>query len=680
MTDTAKTAAVVVLLSAALLLGQVRKLWAPPPALTTSEWAAQKRVLSSAASPSPGPWRTDRDPWQAPMMDWFHEDAETIAVMKSGQIGVTEAAILNRVGYNIEHHPGPMLLVEPSENLAKRLSRNRLEYMFRATPSLAERVPERRGRRGALLHKDGAGWNLDIAGANSATPLSSDPKREVYLDEVDKYPPHLGDEGDPVSLALKRTTTFWNRKHLLVSTPTLKGSSTIEKWFLLGDQRRWVMPCPRCGRHDWFTWNDAQHFHVVFTERDASTAHFRCPSPDRSGCGGRIEDHERAGMIARGAWIAQAPFRGVISAHIWEAYASTARLSRIVANFLRARDLGREELREWTNQTLGETWEEPGEAIETHALLARVETYLAEVPAGVLFLTAGVDTQDDRLEVWIWGWGLGEEAWLIDIRTLPGDPKEPEVWAMLDELLERQWQHARGHRPMIAAVAIDSGGHRTDHVYAYVTKNQHRRVYATIGRDGQRPIYTPGHQPREGQRRRQCPLFVVGVDNAKAELHARLRLPGAGPGFLHLPKGHPQVDESTIGQLTAERLVTRYDRRKRQHHVWELARPGVRNEGLDCTVLALWALRALRPDMRAAAAQLAAAPVMPVLSEPTPAPAIAPAVPALEPVAVAAEPVGAPAAIAAGVPSSSPVPTPPARPAPAPSPYARRFTRSRYLS
>jgi phage terminase large subunit GpA-like protein len=628
MTAAIRAVALAGFLTAAALYDQLRQAWAPPPALTTSEWAMQKRILSSAASPSPGPWRADRDPWQAGIMNAFHEDAETVAVMKSGQIGVTEAAILNRIGYNIEHHPGPMLLVEPTTDLAKRLSKNRLEYMFRATPSLAERVPERRSRGGSLLHKEFPGGHLVIAGANSATPLSSDPMREVYFDEVDKYPPHLGEEGDPVSLGMKRTTTFWNRKHLLVSTPTLKGTSTIEKWFLQGDQRRFVMPCPRCGRHDWFTWNDAAHFHVVFTDRDPSTAHFRCPGPERGGCGGRIDDHERAGMIAEGAWTPQGPFRGVISFHIWEAYASTARLARIVANFLRARELGREELREWTNQTLGEPWEEPGEAVEAHVLLARREKYLAEVPAGVLFLTAGVDTQDDRLEAWIWGWGLGEEAWLIDVRTLPGDPAKVEVWTMLDELLERQWRHARGHRPVIAACAIDSAGHKTDHVYAYATKWAQRRVYATIGRDGQRPIWAPGHQPRG---KRECWLYVVGVDNGKAEIAARLRLPAAGPGFMHLPAGHDQVDETTVSQLTDERLVTHYDRRKRARRVWELARAGTRNEGLDCTVLALWALRALRPDMRGAADRMrqatealeASSTPAPTPAEPAPAPSAA---------------------------------------------------------
>lgn len=581
-------------LSAAILLVEARRAWAPPPPLTVSQWSDAHRILSSAASPSPGRWRTDREPWQRGVMDALHEGAATIVVQKSGQLGVTEC-FLNMIGYHIAHDPCPMLLVEPSEALAKRLSKNRLSFMLAATPALAARVapPRARSSSNSLLHKAFAGGYLVLAGANSPTALASDPMRLVIFDEVDKYPPHLGDEGDPVSLGMKRTARFWNRRHLLASTPTVKGASKIEAWFAQSDQRRLFVPCPRCGVAFVFRWE-----HARWAEHDPSTAHWICPA-----CTGRIEDHERPAMLVAGTWRATAPFRGVIGFHVWEADVSTAHLARIVESFLRANALGREELREWTNQTLGETWEEPGEAVEPHALLERREPYLAEVPFGALYLTAGVDTQDDRLDVWIWGWGLGEESWLIDVRTLPGDPKEPEVWAMLDELLERQWRHARGHAPMIAATAIDSAGHRTDHVYRYVEKNQHRRVYATIGRDGQRPIWTPGHQPRPGVGRRRCPLFVVGVDNAKAEVLSRLRLPAPGPGFMHFPLDHPAVDETAFAQLTSERLVTRY-RRGRPFRTWELSRPGARNEGLDATVLALWALRALRPDMQRAAERL----------------------------------------------------------------------------
>lgn len=653
------------LLAAAALLASVRQAWAPREPLTVADWADRYRVLSSAATPTPGPWRTDREPWQRGIMNALHEGAATIVVMKGAQLGLTESLVLNAIGYHIMHDPGPMLLVEPSESMARRLSKNRLSYMLTATPGLAARVPAARSRTSAnaLLHKSFPGGYLVLSGANSPTALASDPMRLVFFDEVDKYPPHLGDEGDPVSLGMKRTATFWSRRHVLISTPTRVGASKIHAWFLLSDQRRFMVPCPACGHRDWFTWNDPKHFWIEFEARDPATARLVCPQ-----CRARLEDHERTSMIATAErefragrapdpWQPQAPFRGVIGFHVWAAHKATTTLAQIVGDFLRARELGLDELREWWNGTLGEPWEEPGEAIQTSVLLARRGAYRAELPDGVLYVTAGVDTQDDRLEAWIWGWGLGKEAWLIDVRTLPGDPREPEVWALLDELRARQWTHARGFRPRIARVAIDSAGHRTDHVYAYVARTQHHGVRATIGRDGPRAIWTPGHQPRPGAGRRSCPLYVVGVDNAKAEVAAMLKLVTPGAGFVHLPlmlPGEVPLDEAYLDQLTAERWTRKTDRRKRTRWVWELKKAGLRNEGLDCTVLALWALSDLRPDMKAAAERVAQAPT-------THPPQLAPAPPAG--VLAAAIPV------AVAVPAST-----------APRPPGRRFARSTWMT
>jgi phage terminase large subunit GpA-like protein len=509
-----------------------------------------------------------------------------------------------------------MLLVEPSEAMAKRISRGRLTPMLRDSPALASRVVPARSRvsSSSLLFKSYPGGHLILAGSNSPTALASDPIRWVFFDEVDKYPPTAGDDADPVSLGMKRSTTFWDRRHVLASTPTIEGSSTIEKWYHQGDQRRFHVPCPSCGRMDYLTWNDEGHFTVAFKDRDPSTARLRCPA-----CFYEAQDHERRAMVAAGEWRATAQFRGIISFHISELYASTSSLKRIVTNFLRAREMGREELREFFNQTLGLPWRDEAARVESHALLSRLERYAAPVPRGVLFLTCGVDVQDDRLEARVWGWGQGEETWLIDVRTFPGDPAKPEPWQMLDDLLDTEWQHERGHRPKIAATAVDSGGHRTDHVYAYVERNRHRRVYATIGRDGQRAIWTPAIQSRPGPGRRRCPLSVVGVDSAKALIVSRLLLQTPGPGYVHLPV-HPAVTESEVDQLTSEELATVYDKRKRRKQVWRLRSHGVRNEGLDCFVLALWALRALRPDLEAAASELerpapAPAPAKPVKVE-----------------------------------------------------------------
>jgi phage terminase large subunit GpA-like protein len=602
---------------AAMKLAEVLAVLEPPPALTVSEWADAERRLPIGASAEPGPWRTDREPYQRGLMDAVHEGAETIVIQKSAQVGATEV-LLNAIGYHIAHDPSPILLVEPTESLAKRLSKHRLGPMLRDTPALRARVADPRGRRSTstLLLKAFPGGFLALVGANSPTPLASDPIRLLLADEIDKYPPYVGDEGDPLALAMKRTTTFWNRLHVLTSTPTVKGLSRIESWFSLSDQRRYFVPCPRCGEAFVLEWR-----HVRWeggAGGDPETAHFVCPA-----CGGRILDHERPGMIARGAWRATAPFRGVIGFHLWEAYSSRARLARIVRNFLVAKSRGVEALREWVNQTLGETWEEAGEQARPEVLVLRREAYSRDrLPAGVVCLTAGVDVQDDRLEVSVWGWGLGEESWVIEHRVLPGDPARPEPWQLLDEVLQAPYPHAGGARLPIHATCVDTAGHRSSYAYDYVLKRQHLRVFATIGRDGDRPIVSAPSEKRFGRDPRPVRLYTIGVDMAKALLASRLQLTAIGPGFVHLPK---TVDEEFIAQLTAEKLVTRY-----AHGVpvrqWIQTRP--RNEALDCANLALAALRLLNPRLAAMAEILAATPPAPPAARPdAPGPAATPAAP-----------------------------------------------------
>jgi phage terminase large subunit GpA-like protein len=592
-------------------LAEVLAVLEPPPTLTVSQWADAERRLAIGASAEPGPWRTDLEPYQRGLMDAVHEGAETIVVMKSAQVGATEC-LLNITGYFLAHDPAPILLIEPTEGLAKRLSKHRLGPMLRDTAALRARVPDSRGRKAAstLLLKQFPGGHLALVGANSPTPLSSDPIRLVLADEIDKYPPSVGEEGDPLALGLKRTTTFWNRLHVLTSTPTVKGASRIESWFHLSDQRRYFVPCPRCTQAFVLEWRQVRW--EGGAAGDPDTAHLECPA-----CHGAIADHERPGMIARGGWQATAPFRGVIGFHIWECYSSRASLTRIVRNFLAARARGVEALREWVNQTLGETWEEAGEQARPDMLLLRREAYTpAQLPAGVVCLTAGVDVQDDRLEGLVLGWGLGEESWVIEARTFPGDPARPEVWAQLDAVLTMPYRHADGSQRMIMATCVDTAGHRTDFVYDYVKARQHLRVFATIGRDGDRPLVSAPAEKRSGRDPRPVRLYTIGVDMAKALLAARLQLT-AGPGLVHLPAG---VDEEFCAQLTAEKLVTRY-REGVPVRTWVQMRP--RNEALDCAVLALAALRLLAPRleiMAQFAAQAAPAVAAGVQLPPAPGP------------------------------------------------------------
>jgi phage terminase large subunit GpA-like protein len=270
----------------------------------------------------------------------------------------------------------------------------------------------------------------------------------------------------------------------------------------------------------------------------------------------------------------------------------------------------------WQNTTLGEPVEpERGEGVEPHALLSRLEIYEAQVPRGAAFLTAGIDTQDDRLEALVVGWGRGEEAWLVDRQRLTGQTSEPGPWLQLEELLGRQYRHESGAFLPIGASCLDTAGHRTAEAYVFAARMRQRarhRLYACIGRDGQRPIVSSPSPRTWGKEARPVELYTVGVDAAKDLIQNRLgleepaaadgaRATGGGPGRVHLPAAD-WVDDELAQQLTSERLVTKYSKGV-PVKVWKQIRP--RNEMLDCFVLGLAALRLARVDLGALAQRLA---------------------------------------------------------------------------
>jgi len=400
---------------------------------------------------------------------------------------------------------------------------------------------------------------------------------------------------------------------MLLSSPKLK-DGPIDAWFKRGDQRRFYVPCPGCKLMHAFEWRN-----VRWEDGDPDTARLHCP-----GCDYSIDDAQRISILSRGEWRPENPQRkdrAIVSFHIWEAYSPFSSLREIVGAFLRAREAqkagDKAEMHTWQNTTLGEPVEpERGEGVEPHALLSRVEAYEAQVPAGACFLTMGVDTQDDRLEALVVGWGPGEESWLVDRHRLDGDTTQPGPWAELDQLLARQYLHATGARIGIAATCLDTAGHRTTQAYDYVLKHRQaalRRVFATIGRDGQRPIVSSPSPRTWGKGRRPVDLYTIGVDAAKSLLQERLALveeapekdapilTGSGPGRIHLPT-EEWADDELAAQLTSERLVTKYTKGIAVQ-VWKQIR--ARNEMLDCAVLALAALRLARVDLMLLAERMA---------------------------------------------------------------------------
>jgi len=522
-------------------------------------------------------------------------NVEIVVVMSSAQVGKTEI-INNIVGYYIHQDPAPMLVVQPTEKLGESWSTDRLAPMLRDTEVLSNLVKDPRSRDSGnkILYKRFPGGHITIAGSNSPSSLASRPVRIVLCDEVDRYPASAGSEGDPVNLAKKRATTFWNRKIVLTSTPTIKDLSRIEAAYLQSDQRRYYVACPSCGEYQTLKWGqirwnkeDKENKENKKDKTDKpETAHYVC---EANGC--VLVDTDKRAMLENGEWRAENSNpnnHNMVGFHLNELYSPWVSWSRIVAEFLKAKLLP-ETLKTWVNTTLGETWEEQGETIDEGSLLARKENWGNVLPAGVVIVTAGVDVQNDRLEVEIVGFGVGQESWSLDYKIIHGDPAREEVWKDLDAILERPIKHASGINMRIACTCIDSGGHHTQEVYAYCKKRQLRRIFAVKGSSVTgKPIAS---RPTIANRMR-VKLFAVGTDTAKEMIYSRLRITEPGAGYCHFPANR---DEQYFKQLTAEKLVTRYHKgfpvRK-----WEKP-SGSRNEALDCRVYALAALHILNPDL-----------------------------------------------------------------------------------
>ena len=577
----------------------IRRAWydglAPDPLLSVSEWSEKHRMLAARASAEPGRYRIARTPYMRAIMDALSpaDPCRRVVFMKAAQVGATEGAN-NFIGFVIHQAPGPMLAVQPTVELAKRNSRQRIDPLIEESAALRGLVRPARSRDSGntMLSKEFAGGILIMTGANSAVGLRSIPARYILLDEVDAYPASADEEGDPVTLAEARSLTFAHRrKVLLISTPTVKGFSRIEREYEASDQRRYFVPCPHCG-----------HAQVLVFERlrwdkgKPETAAYHCAS-----CETPIAEHHKTATLAAGEWRATgtAADPSTIGFHLSALYSPVGWLSwEAIARAWVAAQGSDEAIRAFRNTILGETWVESGEAPDWQRLYDRRERWPAgTVPAGGLFLTAGADIQKDRIEVDVWAWGRGLESWLIDHIVIEGGPESTEPWAALDRLLSQVWPHEGGTVLGLAKLAIDTGYEPTA-VYGWARRAGVAQVAPVKGADGfnrSSPVSGPTYVDASdgGKRlRRGARLWTVAVSTFKAETYRFLRLERPTeeeraegkpypPGSVHLPHW---VEDEWLKQFVAEQLVTVRTRRGFARLEWQKLRE--RNEALDCRVYA----------------------------------------------------------------------------------------------
>lgn len=560
------------------MIQETSKAWTPPPNLKISDWADRYRKLSPESSAESGAWRTDRAPYQREIMDSFNDpDIQRIVFMKSAQVGATEI-LLNVIGYYIDQDPAPMLVMQPTLQMGQAFSKDRLASMIRDSEKIRNSVKDPRSRDSGntVLSKKFAGGNLTITGSNSASSLASRAIRCVLADEVDRYEASAGSEGDPISLATKRTTTFWNRKIYLCSTPTIKGLSRIETAFEESDKRYYHVPCPECNKKQVLKWKN-----VVWEENKPETATYSCDE-----CGAVINESKKQWMLKHGEWIASASSSNTAGFHISELYSVWSTWAEMATNFLEAKKQP-EMLKTWINTALGESWEEQGETIEHENLFQRRLNYDYDtIPENVLVLTAGVDTQKDRLELQLVGWGKNYEAWVVDYKVFWGDPNAQNVWSDLDAYLKRRFKTESDRLIPISCCTIDSGGHHTNQVYQFTKPRQARRIFAVKGLSiAGKPI---ANKPTYVGKNRAV-LYGVGSDSAKEAIFARL---STEPEYttLHFCS---DLDEEYFKQLTAEKRITKFVK-GRKSLVWKQVKP--RNEALDTLVYNFAAIYILNPN------------------------------------------------------------------------------------
>lgn len=570
----------------------MRAVLQPPPRYLVSEWAERFRYLSREYSAQPGRYSLGIVPYAREPMDCANDKTvRNVVLMWAAQ--TTKTTVLENVlSYYIHAEPAPILLVQPSVEMAQAWSKERFNATVRDTPVLRDLITDQKSRtsENTIQLKTFPGGNLAIIGSNAPSGLAGRPRRVVLLDEVDRYPASAGTEGDPVSLAIRRTESFWNSVVYLTSTPTVKGFSRIESEYEQTDKRHWFVPCPKCGVFQTLKWGKKETlFGVKWNDGDVASAWYQCES-----CQAHWTDADRVGAIKRGEWRPTAPFngkRGYFLNGIYSPFRSkrgfVSRLHQMAAEFLEAKAGGAETLKTWTNTFLAETWEEESEKLDVQTL-ARGESYTPQtLPNAALVVVGGADVQKDRIELEWCAYGPEMESWGVEVVKIMGDTERPEVWQKLTLELTRQFRRQDGVILSPFALAIDHH-YRPQQVRDWCSRHGTRvAVLPIVGAGRLQSSLVAEHYNKFWRQR----TFSISTDPAKDIVFSRLRITEPGPRYCHFPDGCGYTDQ-WFAQLTSERAVTRYTH-GRAKRIYELP-SGTRNEALDMRVYILGALEAMK--------------------------------------------------------------------------------------
>ena len=588
-----------------------------PMPMRLSEWADEHFVFPKESSYVQQNWKAY--PFQPAMLDVMgNDEVEDVTVMKSARVGYTKM-LLACLCFNAHHKKRNQGVWQPTDEDSDDFVTTELDSVLREIKAMRDVLPDflKRNKNNTLKKKQFLGSNLFARGGKAAKNYRRLTLDFVGLDELDAFDSDVEKEGSPVTLARKRTEGATFPKMVKGSTPKLKHFSLIEREHDKAERRyKFHVPCINCGTYHTLEFGGKDTtYGMKWLNNDPQTVMYLCGT-----CHAYYTQADYLKVWSDGKWIDQ--FGGFIgkngkfydengrkidapksvAMHIWTAYSPQATWVNIVAEFLNARFKQKSgdnsEMKTFFNTTLGQTWEESVEKTDVDLLKQREGLYeLGSVPYGCLILFAGVDVQDNRFEITVWGFGEHGQMWLIDFIVLYLDPALEASWQTLDKhLLTTTYQHASGKRMHIKSSGIDTGGHFTHQAYAYCRQREKNLIKAVkgdsksgtpiVGRTSTKDVNWRGKIIPNGVR-----LWFVGTDTAKDLLFGRLNVKTAGPGYINFPRGLP---EEFYEQLTSE---VRALQKTASGEIYKWVLPGgKRNEVLDCTVYAIFAAHSLGVD------------------------------------------------------------------------------------
>ena len=539
-----------------------------PPLVDIAEWADTYRVLDSTSSNKTGKFETKWTPYMIEIYKSITKgETKQFTLMMASQLAKSEL-IINIFGRYAHLDPCPMLIVQPTDEMARSFSKERVQ------PAIDNSIlrkfikePNKKDSGNTVTHKMFPGGFLAFVGANSPSKLAARPIRIVFLDEVDRYPKSSGDEGSPIILAKKRTSTFDDvTKHIITGTPTLKGTSEIEAEYENSSQAQWNIPCPVCGKLQPFKWEK-----IKWDGDDPKTARMVCEF-----CKAESSEKEwKKNNDKNGRWIHKYPERIKNLGYQLSALASPFRhWDSIVQEWLEIKgDV--EKLKAFINTVLAETFEiEYTGKLDANALLKRTREKYDYIPDKALILTAGVDIQDGWIAIEVVAWGLGFESWGMKYQILTGNMEQNEIWENLDTFLDKTFEYKNGDKLKIYAICIDTGGHHTEKVYDFVSTRQHRRILGIKGLGGDNiPVFNGMRETKDGK----ISLVSVGSNAIKDITMSRLNARYYEEGYCHFNGAkYSGYDLEYFKSLTAEIKVEELNKKV----TWKKTQE--RNEGFDC--------------------------------------------------------------------------------------------------